>query len=373
MDKMRSKLAERAERGNLRGLTGGRGGVDFFSNDYLGLASNVELSQDINRMYATFEGKVNGSAGSRLLAGNHAFFEELERFLADIFQSEKALIFNSGYNANLAVLSCIPQRGDTIVYDELIHASLIDGARLSFARRYSFAHNDLDDLRRLLEKSEGDAYVVTESVFSMDGDNAPLVEMVELCERFGARLVVDEAHSTGVYGDRGNGMACMLGLEDRIFARIMTFGKAMGAHGACVCGSGLLIDYLINFARSFIYTTALPVHSLVTIDQAFRFLTKNTILQTRLKEKITMFLACAGEARLDASLIPSDSPIQMLRVPGNTKAKRLADHLVGQGFDVRPILSPTVREGEERLRICLHSFNKSEDIRRLVKEVAGRI
>ena len=373
MDKMRAKLAERTAQGNLRNLVRGQGRIDFFSNDYLGLARSAELSRNISQAYAKFDGKINGSAGSRLLAGHNVFFEELEVFLAGIFLAEKALVFNSGYNANLAILSCVPQRGDTILYDELIHASLIDGARLSFARRHSFAHNDLNDLRRLLQKSEGDVYVVIESVYSMDGDCAPLREILDLCETFGANLIVDEAHSTGVYGDKGSGMVCMLGLQNRVFARVMTFGKAMGVHGACVCGSSVLIDYLINFARSFIYTTALPVHSLVSIDQSFRFLARYEILQSQLREKIHIFLKLTEELRLGTVLIPSQSSVQMLKVPGNTNAKKLATHLMDAGFDVRAILSPTVKEGEERLRICIHSFNTSEDIYRLVKETASVI
>ncbi len=373
MDKMRAKLAERAAQGNLRNLVRSQGRIDFFSNDYLGLARNAALSRCISESYAALDGKINGSAGSRLLAGHNVLFEELEIFLADLFLAEKALIFNSGYNANQAILSCVPQRGDTILYDELIHASLIDGARLSFARRHSFVHNDPDDLRRLLEKSEGDVYVVIESVYSMDGDCAPLREMIELCEAFGANLIVDEAHSTGVYGNKGNGMVCMLGLQDRVFARVMTFGKAMGVHGACICGSNVLIDYLINFARSFIYTTALPAHSLVSIDQSFRFLAKHEILQSQLREKIHVFLTLAKEQSISSVLIPSQSSVQMLKVPGNSNAKKLAVHLMDSGFDVRAILSPTVKEGEERLRICIHSFNKSEDIYHLVKETASVI
>lgn len=370
---MRAKLAERAAQGNLRSLVKSLGRIDFFSNDYLGLARNAELSHDISKAYAVYDGKINGSAGSRLLAGHNTLFEELELFLADLFLAEKALIFNSGYNANQAILSCVPQRGDTILHDELIHASLIDGARLSFARRHSFAHNDTDDLRRLLEKSEGDVYVIIESVYSMDGDFAPLQEIVEVCETFGANLIVDEAHSTGVYGNKGNGMICMLGLQDRVFARVMTFGKGMGVHGACICGSSVLVDYLVNFARPFIYTTALPVHSLVSINQAFRFLAKNIELQSQLTEKIHHFLKLADEQGISFLLIPSQSAVQMLKVPGNSHAKKLAGHLMNAGFDVRAILSPTVKEGEERLRICIHSFNESEDICRLVKETASVI
>jgi len=368
MDKLLTKLKERENQGNLRTLTTGKGRLDFFSNDYLGLARNKDLSARIYNEYKRFDGKINGSAGSRLLAGHNRFFEELEIRLAEIFLAEKALIFNSGFNANLSILSCVPQRGDTIIHDELIHASLIDGARLSFAKRCSFKHNDLTDLERILQQSSGDKFVVVESIYSMDGDMAPLKALVELCKKHAAYLIVDEAHSTGVWGNHGSGMVTTLGLQEQVFARVMTFGKAMGVHGACICGSKVLIDYLINFARAFIYTTAVPLHSLVSIDQAFIFLRKNDILQSQLKEKVQNFLNYASSNGLDQWLVPSESAIQALKIPGNEKAKAVATKLMDSGFDVRAILSPTVQEGEERLRICIHSFNKPEDIYTLVQK-----
>jgi 8-amino-7-oxononanoate synthase len=362
MDKLLAKLTERQNIGNLRTLTTSKGRIDFFSNDYLGLARNKVLSIEIAQEYARFDNKINGSTGSRLLAGHSQFFEELESRLAEIFLAEKALIFNSGYNANLAILSCVPQRGDTIIHDELIHASLIDGARLSFAKRFSFKHNDLNDLERVLFQSSGDKFVVVESIYSMDGDTAPLKELVQVCEKHGAYLIVDEAHSTGVMGASGAGMVAMLGLDKQVFARIMTFGKGMGVHGACICGSKTLIDYLINFARAFIYTTAMPLHGLVSIDQAFKFLRKNENLQTQLNENVQYFLSCAASTGLEKRIVPSQSAIQVVKVSGNNQARFIADKLMGLGFDIRAILSPTVKEGEERIRICLHSFNEKEDI-----------
>ncbi|NJM94490.1 MAG: aminotransferase class I/II-fold pyridoxal phosphate-dependent enzyme, partial [Cytophagales bacterium] len=176
---------------------------------------------------------------------------------------------NSGYAANLALLSALPQRGDTVLYDERAHACIKDGVRLSAAERFAFRHHDLDDLRRRLAGARGRRYVVVESIYSMDGDAAPLGELAALCREQEAALVVDEAHSTGLYAAGGAGLVSALGLGDDCLARVMTFGKALGGHGALVCGSAALCAFLVNFARPFIYTTALPPHSLLAIREAF--------------------------------------------------------------------------------------------------------
>ena len=305
-----------------------------------------------------------------MLSGNSEYFEETEKNLAKIFKAEKCLVFNSGYNANLSILSSIPQKGDTIIYDELIHASLKEGARLSFASRFSFRHNDLNDLEQKIKKAKGDCYVVVESVYSMDGDFSSLKKIVELCEQHGAFLILDEAHSTGIWGDGGNGIACELDLHGRIFARIYTFGKAIGIHGACIAGSFALIEYLINFARPFIYTTALPPHSLSSINAGFEFIEANQGLSDSLFQKITFFKNRCKDIFEDRSmLIESESPIQVFQVSGNKRAKDTAAFLMQNGFDVREILSPTVKEGEERLRVCLHVYNTEEDIKSLVDSI----
>jgi 8-amino-7-oxononanoate synthase len=367
MDKLRKKLSERELNGNLRKLTFNDNLVDFFSNDYLGLAKSKVLSESIYKEYKDLQGNINGATGSRLLSGNSSYCISLEEKLAGIFKTEKTLVFNSGYDANVALLSSVPQKEDTILYDELIHASLKEGARLSFAKRYSFRHNDTADLESKMKKAGGDIFVVVESVYSMDGDSSPLMDLVKLCEKYGAYLILDEAHSTGIIGEGGNGLACKLGIENRIFARVHTFGKAMGVHGACICGSSDLINYLINFARPFIYTTALPLHSLVSISHAFDYVKGNTKLQGEIESKIKLFKSeFAGKSDSKTLIIESSSPIQVLRVPGNKEAKSLSAKLIAEGFDVRAILSPTVREGEERLRICLHVYNTDEQIKKLV-------
>jgi 8-amino-7-oxononanoate synthase len=374
MKKLLEKLEERKKDGNFRTLSVKEGLVDFFSNDYLGLAKNKSLAEAIDKEYKSLSGNINGATGSRLLSGNNEYVVRTEKKLAGIFNAEAALIFNSGYSANMSILSSVPQKGDTIIYDELIHASLKEGARLSFAKRFSFKHNNMEDLEQKIKKAEGDCFVVVESVYSMDGDFSPLKKVVSICEKYKAHLILDEAHSTGIWGAGGRGIACELALEKKIFARIYTFGKAMGIHGACIAGSEALINYLINFARPFIYTTALPPHSIAAISATFYFIKNNEILSDDLFKKIIFFKSEFKEVISEKNILTeSESPIQVFRVPGNDKAKALAAALNKKGFDVRAILSPTVKKGEERLRVCLHVYNSEEEVSGLVNSIGKEI
>jgi len=363
------QLARRQAEGLIRNLLTDKLPIDFFSNDYLGLARSQELALAINETHREL-GVGNGSTGSRLLSGNHPFTEEVEASLSKIFKSEACLIFNSGYAANLAVLSAVPQKGDTILYDNLSHASLKDGARLSLATRHSFRHNELSDLEQKMRSAKGKVFVVVESIYSMDGDTCPLSEIMALVERYNAFVIMDEAHSTGVMGAGGAGFSVAHELHDKIDIRVYTFGKAMGVHGACVAGSRSLIRYLINFSRPFIYTTAPSPHQVVSIDCAFRFLATCTHLQDVLQKKIQLYLSSTRS--LD-NRTASDSAIQTLLCPGNENARQAAARLHHAGFDVRPILYPTVPRGTERLRICLHTFNHDEDIRSLTAMVKETI
>ena len=360
-DLLNEKLAQRKEQGLMRQLTTSRLPVDFFSNDYLGLSRSAELSQEIESIHRGL-GIQNGSTGSRLLGGNKTYTEYVERHLSKIFKSKACLMFNSGYAANLAVLSAVPRKGDTIIYDSLAHASLKDGARLSLAARYSFHHNDLPDLEQKLKVSRGKKFIVAESIYSMDGDTCPLGEITQLAARYDAFVILDEAHSTGVMGPLGAGYCVEHNLHDKVDIRIYTFGKGMGVHGACVAGSETLMQYLVNFARPFIYTTAPSQHEVVSIHSAFSFLASNIMLQQTLQDKIALYLQ--GAATL-TNRTPSLSAIQTVLCPGNEAVRQMAERLQGMGFDVRPILSPTVPEGSERLRICLHTFNADEDIMKL--------
>jgi 8-amino-7-oxononanoate synthase len=371
LERLQQALQVRAQAGNLRSLTLGRGLHDFTSNDYLGLACSKELhALTLQTHHKQQEVVLNGSAGSRLLAGHTRSAEALEAQLAALFKAESCLVFGSGYQANTALLSALPQKGDTILYDELIHASLKEGARLSFARRFSFKHNNMQDLAQKLSRATGKVFVVAESVYSMDGDTAPLAELTQLVSQSGAYLLLDEAHSTGIWGQGGSGLAIAQGYEQHIFARVYTFGKAMGVHGACIAGSKLLTDYLVNFARPFIYTTAPSPYSLAAISSAFAYLASQPQLQHKIHENIAYFraqLSLAENSFLQKGYINSVSPIQVFRIPGNSRVRQVAVALQSAGLDVRAILSPTVKEGEERLRICLHVFNTTEHIAKLLQ------
>lgn len=360
-----AKLKEREQSGLLRKLSSTEVPFDFCSNDYLGLGRSGELKTFIENEIETIGGIRNGAGGSRLLSGNHQITEETEQFVANFHHAEAGLIYNSGYDANVGLLSSLPQRGDTIITDELIHASLIDGARLSYAERYKFRHNDLNDLEQKLRLAKGIIYVLIESVYSMDGDLAPLKEILELCKRFAANLIVDEAHATGIFGKKGSGLVNELGLENDVFARIVTFGKAVGVHGAIILGSKDLRNYLINFSRSFIYTTAAPLHQIIAVKCAYKFLLERD-LQSEITAKISLFTDFAESI---AGLSTSSSTIQTMLFGNNADAKEAALVLQNEGFDVRAILSPTVPLGKERLRICLHTFNSDTEIINLINQL----
>jgi 8-amino-7-oxononanoate synthase len=354
---LEKKLLQRRINGNYRSLKPENQLIDFCSNDYLGFASSAQLKSRIDKEIANTGLIKNGSGGSRLLSGNLKYTEELEQHIAQLHNHQAGLIFNSGYDANLGLFSSVPQRGDTIITDELIHASIIDGSRLSFASRYTFIHNNLDNLESKLKQAKGECYVAIESVYSMDGDTSPIEEILTLTEKYNAHLIVDEAHAIGLF---------KFGLVkehlcDRIFVRIVTFGKALGCHGAIVLGSNLIRDYLVNFARSFIYTTAASFHQTASIKMAYIFLQESETEIEKLKNNIRIFKE-AVNSNSTYALIDSDSAIQCILLKSNDKAIKLANQLQNNGLDVRPILSPTVAAGSERIRVCLHSFNTEKEI-----------
>jgi 8-amino-7-oxononanoate synthase len=363
---LQQKLTERIENGLLRKLTSTALPIDFCSNDYLGFARSTVLKNLIDEQIQLIKPNQNGAGGSRLLSGNHPYTEETEKFISIFHNASAGLIFNSGYDANVGLLSSIPQRGDTIITDELIHASLIDGTRLSHAERFKFKHNDLIDLEQKLKSAKGLVYVIVESVYSMDGDIAPLKEICELCEKFQANLIVDEAHATGIFGEKGKGLVVQLNLEERVFARVITFGKAIGVHGAIVLGSENLRNYLINFARSFIYTTAAPLHNIVAINCAYQLLI-NGNYQNEIKGKIALYNNAIRVLNLPR--VESDSAIQTILFNSIEKTREAAISLQNKGFDVKAILSPTVQKGKERLRICLHTYNHDQEIIDLVNHL----
>ncbi len=354
-DFLNKKLEERKAAGAYRSLKLVEGMVDFCSNDYLGIATNKLITPSVDLKY--------GSAGSRLLAGNYEMIENAEKELALFHEAEAALIFNSGFDANLGLLSCIAQRGDTIIYDALSHASIRDGLRLSLAQTFSFAHNDMHDLEKKLAAAKGNVFVVTETVFSMDGDSAPMDHLVHLCSRYNANLIIDEAHAIGVIGEKGEGWAQHWQLHQKCFARVYTFGKAMGVHGAVIVGSQVLRNYLVNYARSFIYTTALPESAVDAIRKSYELIPQLRNERSRLMALINLFQS----TNLQFEKLKSTTPIQGVIVPGNEAVKNLAKKLLHHNVDVRPILSPTVPKGEERLRIVLHAFNTSDEVQMLIE------
>lgn len=360
-----SKLEQREKNNSLRKLAFQNNLIDFASNDYLGFSKSETIFKQTH--FCLIDKKIirNGATGSRLISGNHPIYQEAEHFISKFHQSESALIFNSGYDANVGFLSAVPQRNDVILFDELSHASIRDGIQLSNAKSFKFLHNDFEDLERLITKFKSESseiYVITESVFSMDGDAPNLEELVQICEKHNCYLVVDEAHSLGVFGDKGEGLVQMLGLEDSVFARIMTFGKGLGCHGAAILGSQNLIDYLVNFARSFIYTTGLSPHSVATILVAYQHLQTEKEALEKLRENIIYFNQEKKQLGLNPLFVRSKSAIQSAIIPGNEKVKNIANQLQDKGFDIKAILSPTVPEGQERIRVCLHSYNSKEEI-----------
>lgn len=379
-NRLLKKLELRKEHNALRDMTLQNNLVDFSSNDYLGLAKSNKLYEKSHEFLQQYASK-NGSTGSRLLSGNHQLHENVEQQLAAFFNSETALLFNSGYDANIGLFSSILQRGDVIFYDEFVHASIRDGVQMSNANAFKFKHNNVADLeQKILRQTQQyntshlkpvEVYVVTESVFSMDGDSPDLETLSNICEKYNAHFIVDEAHATAVLGHKGSGLIKELNLESKIFARVHTFGKALGCHGAVVLGSAALRSYLINFARSFIYTTAIPLHTVATIKTAFEQLVKTNSNEEshfiKLQTNIKYFNQQLARNNQQLNFIESNSAIHCCIIPGNEKVKSISLQLHENGLDVKPILSPTVPIGQERLRICLHSYNSINEIDEVLK------
>lgn len=329
------------EKDHFRTLQKESSQVDFTSNDYLGIG---RAHPDLNRL----EGLLAGSMGSRLLSGNRNIHEDFEREYSSFVGADAGLLFPSGYQANLAVLSTLLSRHDTVHFDELVHASIRDGLRIGLAKAVKYPHQDYEVLEANLKKGGGTQFVVTEALFSMDGDLCQLKKLAELCDNYDAQLILDEAHSTGLFGDQGKGLANEMGVSP--FVKIMTFGKAIGRMGAMVVGSNVLRDYMINKARPFVYSTA---PSPIMVE-----LIKEGVEQAAARKGIDEIVS------LRKSIVKDDrrSPIVPIVIPGNDAVRAKAHELSKAGFDVRPILSPTVPEGQERIRVALHSFNSLEDV-----------
>jgi 8-amino-7-oxononanoate synthase len=345
------KLLKRSASGMLRKRNPQRQGIDFSSNDYLGLA----------RLGSTKSDALSGAGGSPLLTGYSDEILATEQFISGFHKAEEALLFSSGFAANLGLMEALGYKGSTILFDELVHASLRDGIRLSRGKTFHFEHNNLKSLEDLLEKARGDVYVVTESVFSMDGDLAPLKEILSLCQKHNARLIVDEAHALGLFGESGEGLVGELKLEQDVFCRVYTFGKALGLHGAAILSNAEFISFLVNFCRSYIYSTGIPPALAIQIREHYSRLTTMKSGREHLRKLCGHFDTLFGTEK-------SFSPIRLI-IPGKgpESLSGFAKFLVEKGIDARPVFPPTVPQGTERIRICIHVYNTVEEISLLHK------
>ncbi|WP_312901209.1 aminotransferase class I/II-fold pyridoxal phosphate-dependent enzyme [Chryseobacterium taichungense] len=347
-------LEKRKQDGILRTLQVRRDGVDFYSNDYLGFARNNDFQVLLLKTVQENPELIMGSTGSRLISGNSIVVTETEDFIAKEHQYESALLFPSGYSANLALLSALPGRHNTVIIDEKIHRSVHDACRMSNCKKLKFKHNDCDHLEDILKRQEGQVYVVVESLYSMDGDIAPLPEIAKIAEKYNAGLIVDEAHAFGVFG---YGLVDQFHLQKTVLATVITYGKAFGTGGAAILTNSLIKSYLINFASPFIYTTSSHDFLWMSIFKGYHFFNENRKLSIQLYENIKIF-------HNQNIKTPSheNSPIQAIIIPDNEQLSTLKNTLSENKFLAYAIFSPTVKEGTERLRICLHSFNKTEEI-----------
>lgn len=353
-------LAEREQSGLLKKLSLQTPKIDFYSNDYLGFSRLGLLDEKLRSAGTQTDSQTPiqfGSTGSRLISGNSQVMDEAEKQIALFHHAQSALIFNSGYDANIGLLSSVAQKTDLILFDELVHGSIYDGIRLSRATHYKYKHNDIDALEELIlrhHKNFDNIYVVVESVFAQSGDSSPLLELTEICQDLkNIFLIVDEAHAIGVFGKQGRGLCNALSIENRCFARIYTFGKAMGCHGAVIVGSEILKSYLINFSRSFIYTTALPNFSIEAIKHAYQLLIE-TNQKDALQKNIAYFYSKSQGIK---QLERNRSAIQTFRLDSNEQVDRLDRELKAKGIFGRIMKSPMVKVGQESIRFSIHSFN----------------
>jgi len=344
--------------------------LNFSSNDYLGLASHPELVAALKRA-ADSDGV--GSGASALVTGFREEHHLLEQELAAFLQREKVLLCSSGYLANLAMVTSLTGRGDVIIQDKLCHASLIDAARLSEARLLRYAHADMAALQRQLAmKSDGNKLVISDGIFSMDGDTAPLVGMVEACRQHSAWLAIDDAHGVGVCGPGGRGSVAAAGLDaQQVPVLTGTLGKAFGCFGAFIAGSETLIDHLVNEARSYIYTTAMPAALAAAARSALRRVIEDDWRREHLHSLIRHFKEGAQARGLH--LMASDSPIQPMVIGDSHATLELAARLKARGFLVVAIRPPTVRKGTARLRITLSAAHQHDQLDALLDAITAAV
>ncbi len=356
------KLEDRINQSELRQLKSYSTCIDFSSNDYLSLKSEplweAYLKQEIPEEYW-----FKNLSSSRLISGNHPIKEKSETFFAEFYKANSALFFASGYNANLSIFSTIASKHDTILYDSDSHASIRDGLLLSHAKTIKFKHNNLEDLERKMIKSNGQIYVSVESVYSMDGSIAPLTAILELCKTYNALLIVDEAHGTGIFEQYGRGLCVELGIEQDVFIRVMTFGKAIGCHGAVVLGTERFKQFLINFARPFIYTTAPSCFDFLKAQKSVECIHLHPEWIIQLKENIIHFSNLLQD--ITQSHQTHYTPIIPF-VNSNISALKSFEHLgIQNNLQFKSILSPTVSRGQERIRFSIQRSHTKEDFAKI--------
>lgn len=331
--------------------------LNLSSNNYLNIADNQAITQEfldnVGNRYSF------GSASARLLTGTLPVYQELEDLLSSLYGKESALLYNSGYHANVGISSALNQKGDVVFSDKLNHASIIDGMRLSDGKFFRFPHNDMHALEKLLErerKNFNNAFIITESVFSMDGDIEDLKKIVELKKKYNCIMIIDEAHAFGVFGEKGLGVAEELGIIDDVDLLVGTFGKAIGSMGAFVTGSKTMIDFLINKSRSFIFSTALP-----PINIAFsKWIIETKISKTAQKRKNMLNLA---------KKFGSQSHIIPVVIGENKDTVDLCEVLFHNGYFTLPIRPPTVPVGTSRLRLSLTADIREEELQTLKEKI----
>lgn len=341
------QLVERMKSGSMRRLRQRTGLIDLTSNDYLGLSRNTAFQRATMKKWeewSTVLCQKNGSTGSRLLTGNHRFFEETEAQIAAFHGYPSATLFNCGYMANQSILTALFTKEDTLLVDLEAHASLHGGSQVLY-----FRHNDLNHLEKRL-KAHTRCGVIVESLYSMSGDLAPISEIAALCEKYGAKLVVDESHALGVLGPKGRGLAC-----EGVYACMGAFGKGLGAHGAAVLGSNCVKKTLLNFARPLIYSTALPLSTLAAIACSYERFPSMDVERHRIETLCRRF--------------HFHSHLHPIHIGDIARAQLASLFLAHRGFDVRAIVSPTVPRGKERLRLNIHAFNTEEEIDDLLRMI----
>lgn len=374
--RLKSKVDERIAQGKLRGLTviNYASEVDFSSNDYLGLSRCKVVADNVRYEYETYLRQelgqpLSGSTGSRLLTGNSSLHEDTEIFLAQFHNQKYALVANSGWDLNFGVCSSIPCATSLVLFDELVHNSIIMGIRSGRQKLVeSFIHNKVDDIINIFKKNPDveDKLIIVESIYSMDGDQCPISDVLAIAKEHNAMVLVDEAHSVGVYGKRGEGLLCSLGLQNHpnLLGIIYTFGKAVGAHGAVITTNHEgVVEYLLNYCRPLVYSTSLPAHSMITIRACYERMEKSIESRIKLFQNILLFKKISADVNLP--LLSSDSMIQSVMIPTNDAVVAVAKVLREKGFACLPIRAPTVPIGSERIRIIIHAQNTENEIRDL--------